>query len=140
MYLAWILRRAGDLDAAEAEARHAVELLEAVKPMQIVARGTLADVLLARGRPAEALAEARRAMALLASLDKVEEGEALLRLAHAEALEATGDHAAARAAIADARDRLLEAAERIDDAARRTTFLANVPENARTLALARAWL
>jgi tetratricopeptide (TPR) repeat protein len=139
-YLAWILRRAGDLEAAEAEARRAVELLEAVKPVQIPARATLADVLLARGRPAEALAEARRAMALLASLGKIAEGEALVRLAHAEALEATGNHAAARAAIADARDRLLETAARIDDTARRTTFLENVPEIARTLALAGAWL
>jgi tetratricopeptide (TPR) repeat protein len=139
-YLARLLRRAGDLEAAEAEARRAVELLEVVKPVQSPARATLADVLLARGRPAEALAEAREAMALLVSLGKVEEGEALVRLAHAEALEAAGDHTAARAAIADARDRLLEAAACIDDAARRTTFFDSVPENARTLALARVWL
>jgi hypothetical protein len=117
-----------------------VELLDAVKPMQMPARATLADVLLARGRPAEALAEASLAMTLLTSLGKVEEGEAHVRLCHAEALQATGDHAAARAAIAGARDRLLEAAARIDDATRRTSFLENVPENASTLALAQAWL
>jgi hypothetical protein len=107
--------------------------------MQIVAKGTLADVLLARGRPAEALTHAREAMQMLVSTGRLEEGEALVRLAHAEALEATGDHAAARAAVAEARDRLLAIAERIDES-RRTTFLENVPENARTLALARTWL
>lgn len=79
-------------------------------------------------------------MTLLEAQGKIEEGEALIRLVHAEALSATGDGDAARAAIADARDRLLAAAARIDDPALRDSFLHNVPENARTLARARAWL
>jgi len=64
----------------------------------------------------------------------------LSRLGYAEALDATGDHAAACAAITEARDRLLAQAARIDDPSRRKTFLENVPENARTLSLARQWL
>jgi hypothetical protein len=65
---------------------------------------------------------------------------AFVRLAHAEALHATGAHDAARHAIAEARDRLLRIADRIAGPAYRKSFLENVPENARTLALARAWL
>ena len=65
---------------------------------------------------------------------------AFVRLAHAEALEATGAHAAARRAIADARTRLYTIADKIADPAYKTSFLQNVPENARTLALAHAWL
>jgi hypothetical protein len=117
-----------------------VALLETTKPFQVVALATRAEVTLARGRPSEALAEAREAMALLASLGKVEEGEELARLVYARALEATGDHPAARAAIADARDRLLATAARIDDLRRRDGFLQNVYENAQILELAREWL
>jgi gamma-glutamyltranspeptidase/glutathione hydrolase len=43
-------------------------------------------------------------------------------------------------AIADARARLLTTAGRIGDPAYRRSFLEDVPENARTLALAHAWL
>jgi eukaryotic-like serine/threonine-protein kinase len=138
--LAVIRLRMGELEAAEEEARRAVGLLDIARPMQVEARGTLANVLLARGRPAEALAEAREAMALLGSISKVEGGDALARLTYAEALDATGDHVAACTAIAEARDRLLATAARIDDPKRRKTFLENVRENARTLLLARQWL
>jgi hypothetical protein len=100
----------------------------------------LALVLLAYGRYSDALAAAREAMGLLASIGKVEDGEALVRVVYAEALHTTGHHEAARAAIADARDRLLAAAARIDDSRYRESFLHNVPENARTLHLARVWL
>jgi hypothetical protein len=65
---------------------------------------------------------------------------AFVRLAHAEALHATGAHDAARRAIADARGRLLAIADRIGDPAHKHSFLHNVPENARTLTLARSWL
>jgi hypothetical protein len=65
---------------------------------------------------------------------------AFVRLAHAEALHATGAHDAARAAIAQARARLLAITDRISDPDYRASFLEQVPENARTLALASAWL
>jgi hypothetical protein len=63
-----------------------------------------------------------------------------VRLAHAEALHATGARDAAARAIADARARLLAIAGRIAAPDYRASFLEAVPENARTLALARAWL
>jgi hypothetical protein len=45
-----------------------------------------------------------------------------------------------RRAIADARARLLAIAGKIVEPSYRTSFLDDVPENARTLTLARAWL
>jgi eukaryotic-like serine/threonine-protein kinase len=63
-----------------------------------------------------------------------------VRLARAEALHATGAIDAARAAIDDARARLYGLAEKIPDLAYRRSFLERVPENARTLVLAGAWL
>jgi hypothetical protein len=65
---------------------------------------------------------------------------AFVRLARAEALHAAGALDAARAAIADARARLVAIADTISDPAYRTSFLEGVPENARTLELARAWI
>jgi hypothetical protein len=47
---------------------------------------------------------------------------------------------AARDALAAARARLRSIADRIADPAYRRSFLEAVPENARTLALARSWL
>jgi hypothetical protein len=66
--------------------------------------------------------------------------DAFLRLTHAECLEVTGDHDAACAAISEARAWVLAVADRIGDPAYRTTFLESVPENRKTLELARAWL
>jgi hypothetical protein len=65
---------------------------------------------------------------------------AFVRLAHAEALHAAGDTAAAARAIAAARAHLLAVAARTAEPAYRRSFLDEVPENARTFALARAWL
>ena len=139
-YLAAILQLSGDLDGAETEARRALEAIAVVPPLQPFALATLADALLASGRVSEARAAAEQAAALLASLGNVEEGEALVRLMRAETLEASGEHDAARAAIITARERLLARAEKIADPARRASFLERVPEHARILTLARAWV
>ena len=69
----------------------------------------------------------------------IDEGEARIRLIYAEALHATGELEEARVAIATARDRLLARAAKIGDEAWRRSFLECVPENSRTLELARAW-
>ncbi|AUX32152.1 MULTISPECIES: serine/threonine-protein kinase PknK [Sorangium] len=144
IYLAEVFRRAGDLAAAEAEARHACELLADVPPLVPCVLATLANVLLAQGRAAEALESAARAAELasaaVTSRGHLETGESLVYLVHAEALAASGDLGGARAAIALGRDRLLARAAKIANRAWRAGFLDNVPENARTLALARAWL
>jgi eukaryotic-like serine/threonine-protein kinase len=139
-YLAQILLSAGELEEAEAQARRAVQMLEGAIGIRVLAQATLAQVLLAHGRVDEALAEARATMTLLTSSHKVDEGEVLTRAVYAEALFATGDRGAARLIIADARNRLLAAAARIEDPGWRDSFLHNVPENARTLELARQWL
>jgi hypothetical protein len=64
---------------------------------------------------------------------------AFVRLAHAEALHATGAHDAARHAITEARARLLIIADKIAAPDYKASFLTRVPENARTLALADTW-
>lgn len=74
------------------------------------------------------------------ALGGVDEGEAEVRLVFAEALDASGARAAAIAAIAAARVRLLERAARITGDTWRRSFLENVPEHGRTIELARAWL
>jgi eukaryotic-like serine/threonine-protein kinase len=83
---------------------------------------------------------APEAFHLLVSLHGIEEGEALIRLVHTRALEAIGEDSAARAALIAARDRLLARAAKIADPALREGFLRAVPDNARTLAVARARL
>ncbi|MGK3964969.1 protein kinase [Sorangium sp. So ce118] len=144
VYLAEVSRLAADLTRAEAEARRGCELLADVPPLIPCALGILAGVLLAAGRAAEALETANRAAELaapiIAAQGHLEEGESQIDLVRAEALEACGAHGEARAAIATARDRLLERTSRIANPAWRAGFLENVPEHARTLALARAWL
>jgi serine/threonine protein kinase/tetratricopeptide (TPR) repeat protein len=139
-YLAMVHQRRADYTAMILEAERAVELAPERLSAQVFALGTLAAAHVAGGQVAEGLAEARRALDLLVDLGGVESGESAIRLTYAEALEASGDHAAALAAFASARDRLLERAEKIRDPARRETFLRNISENARTLELAREFL
>ncbi|MBP6629856.1 MAG: protein kinase [Kofleriaceae bacterium] len=138
-YAAMIARRRGDLASAEALARLAVARLSVVSPV-LGAHGQteLATVLLAAGRPIEALAAAEAAMAVAAATDGLEEGDAQLRLVHAEALASLGRADEAASAIAAARDRLIGRADKIGSAERRAAFL-TVEENRRTLDLAAAW-
>jgi hypothetical protein len=134
-----VLRRAGDLDAADREL--AAALAMAVPLEQPAVRASLARLRLAQGRAGEALAAAEDAFATAEAIGGYGMFRgAFLRLTRAEALHATGALDAARAAIADARARLLAIAEPIRDPAYRRSFLDAVPENARTLALAREWL
>ena len=100
----------------------------------------LAQVLLTRGKAEEALRVAGQAHESLELAGQVEDGGQLIRLVYAEALAASGRHAEAHAAIRRARDALLDAARPIQDPGSRQSFLDNVPENARTLALAVEWL
>lgn len=139
IYLAAILQLAGDLDGAEATAREACELLADLPATRACALGRLAAVLLERGDATAALEAATEAVDLLDSLQGTDEGEALARLVHAEALRATGEDGPAYEALAAARERVLERADRITHDAWRETFLTAVPENARTLELAEAW-
>jgi tetratricopeptide (TPR) repeat protein len=137
--LAEVLRRLGDLDAAEREIQTALAMAMPLDQPGILA--TLSALRLAQGRAGEALAAAEDAMVRCRTMGGCSMFRgAFVRLAAAEALHATGAHDAARHAIADARARLRAIADKIADPGYRTSFLADVPENARTLALATAWL
>ena len=139
-YLAEILVASGELDAAEREARAAVICVESIPPLRALALAVLARVLLSAHLVLDARAAAEEGLAVGEALAGMEEGEARLRLVLAESREAAGDHAGAERALRAARDRLAARATRIEDAALRGSFLRRVPENARTLALARTWL
>jgi hypothetical protein len=106
------------------------------------ALATKAALRLARGKSDEALAAAEEGMARYAAMGMCSHffRGAFLQLVHVESLEANGRHDEARAALAKARDRLLAIAAKIADPAHRKSFLEDVPENHRTLALAREWL
>jgi tetratricopeptide (TPR) repeat protein len=135
-YLAKIALLSGDPTVAEREARAASEALRVAPPLRAAAVAVLARVLLALGRPADALPVAREAFETLESLGMIEEGESLVRLVYAEALEAAGLADEFATAIAGAREHLLARAAKISDPEWRGRFLTAVPENARTLALA----
>ncbi|NVB84602.1 MAG: protein kinase [Kofleriaceae bacterium] len=134
-YLADILAARGDLDASERELRLGLQTVQAAsRPRALAALGQL---LLLQRRAGEALIAAREAHDLLDTLGGVEEGESLVRLTYALALDATGDREAACTAIRRARERVLERAAKITDPEWRASFLENLPENAKTLAFAR---
>lgn len=136
IYLAVIHSLRDEPEPAEAELRTAVDGSASSPSLRAYALANLADLLLARGRAAEARAAADEASRLLRELEGVEEGEALIRLTHALSLEATGDEKRAEAVILEARRRLLDRADRITDARLRRSFLDHIPENARTLQMA----
>jgi tetratricopeptide (TPR) repeat protein len=137
--LAEVLRRMGDLDAAEREIQTALAMAMPLEYPGVLA--TRAELRVTRGHAAAALAAAEEAMARYTAMGGCGMFRgAFVRLAHAEALHATGAHDAARGAIAQARDRLFAIAGKITDPGHRTSFLEQVPENARTIALASAWL
>ncbi|WP_437949822.1 protein kinase [Sorangium sp. So ce296] len=139
-YLANIVLGLGDLEAAEREARSAIALLESAPTLGVQAIAVLARALLGLGRTDEAMRAAAEASALLSEFGTLEEGEPLVRLTYAEALAASGRQAEASAAIASARDALLARADKLSDPTWRERFLRDVPDNARTLELARQWL
>jgi tetratricopeptide (TPR) repeat protein len=136
--LALALHFTGDGAASEAEARRALELLDAAPSFRARALAVLARALLGLGRAEEALDAAREAHRILDELGGVLLGESLPPLVLAEALAATGDTEGAFAAIQHARARLLRRAEHIADPDLRRMFFAT-RDNARTLALAEAW-
>ena len=133
-----MLRRDGDLDGAEREVQLALAMAVPLEQPGVLA--TLSALRLAQGRAADALAAAEDAMARSEAMGGCGMFRgAFVRLAHVEALHATGAHQAAALAIADARARLLAIADKITDPNYQASFLERVPENARTLALADAW-
>lgn len=140
--LAEVLRRTGELEAADAEIQAAVAILRLASLLDTPgALATLAALRLAQGRTSEARAAADEGLAKYEAMGACGFFRGVfLRLVHAQCLKAAEDHEAARAAIAAARARLFAIAAKIDDPEYRKSFLEGVPENRETLALARQWL
>jgi tetratricopeptide (TPR) repeat protein len=136
-YLAIILELQGKFDEAEQEALRSAELLTVAPPLRAHVLATVAHIRLSQGRVDEAVTIAREAMGVLDEVGGIEEGESLVRLVHARALHAGGQHEQAETRIDEARQRLNARAEKIKDPRWRQSFLQNVRDNADTfLALA----
>ncbi len=135
VYLSYILFALGDRDRALTELEIALDGAQAPMKPQILA--SLARVQLARGATGDALASATEAAAILEELGGVEEGESLVRLMLVETLLAVDERAEAITAARSAYARLLERAAKISDRNYRKMFVEQVPENARTIELAR---
>jgi len=140
--LAEVLRRAGEIDRADAEIQAALVILRMASPLDTPgALATLAALRLAQGKPDEALAATEEGLAKYEAMSACGFFRgAFLHLVHAESLEATGHHEAAKTAIIKARARLFAIAAKIEDQDYHASFFKGVPENRRTLELARQWV
>lgn len=139
LYRALFLSMDAQLDQAERETLAAIDAFGLTPPLRAYALAVLGRIRLTGSAPARAEPPAREAMDVLDALGGVEEGESYVRLTFAEALDANGDHEAAREAIATARVRIMERAAMIHDPMWKDSFLERVRENARTLELAKQW-
>jgi eukaryotic-like serine/threonine-protein kinase len=140
IYMSMILRLAGDKEAALAMAKRALEVSEGAPAVRAYALALMAGIAIAKNKEFEALVYSRESMAILNKLEGIEEGESLIRWTHALALRAAGQDQEAEKHIAEAREKLLQKAERITDAKWRQSFLEQVNDNARVMEFASAWL
>jgi serine/threonine protein kinase/tetratricopeptide (TPR) repeat protein len=124
--------------AAEREIQTALQLMGFFRLDHIGASATFAAIQLAAGRAEDALATAEDAMARYRTIGACGFMRGpYLRVVHIETLLATGREHEARNAIAIAHEKLLILADRIEDPGYRKSFLEAVPENVRTLELAK---
>ena len=133
IYYAEIVMLGGDLAGAGSELQSLLDESHDRTPTRALALASLARVRVRQKDAAAALACAEQAIAMLEEFGGVDEGEALMRLAHVEALHLADRIADATSALATARTRLHDRASRIADPALRTLFLETVPENKQTL-------
>jgi eukaryotic-like serine/threonine-protein kinase len=140
LYMSMILRLAGDKDAALALAKRALEVSDGAPAVRAYALALMAGIAIAKNKEFEALVYSRESMAILHKLESIEEGESLIRWTHALALRAAGQDQEAEKHIAEARQKLLQKADRITDQKWRQSFLEQVNDNARVMEFASAWL
>ncbi len=131
---------AGDVEAAAEAAREAVVIAQTVAKGRRRALAVLARIELARGDGEASLALAQQAMTHVGAIGVVDIGEVLTELAYAEALESAGRHGAACGVLGVVREQLVAQAATLTDPELRRSYLEDVWENARVMALARAWL
>lgn len=136
--LAELALTAGDLERALPLARAATEVGKTIPVVMAYACAVLARVELALGMVDDAVRDSGLALAPIAAGVPLEGAEVAIRLARAEALEAAGDLAGARAEVERARDRVEAASARIRRPEARRAYRERVIENARALALASA--
>jgi serine/threonine protein kinase/tetratricopeptide (TPR) repeat protein len=132
--LSQLSQQTQELSRAEEEARSAATVLASAPPLRAEALSHLARVLLMQGRSTEALAAAQQASELLQAGVGSESGESIVRLALYEAQLANNEPGAAKT-LQEARARLLQRAEQLQNDLWRESFLSRVPENARIMAL-----
>jgi tetratricopeptide (TPR) repeat protein len=130
----------GDLDACEAAIDAAATAMTGFGNLDRGWSGIKAKLLLARGRARDAVDMVSEAIGRdrQAGVFNARHREHLL--IRAEALMAAGDEDAARAAIREAQDDLLQCARKITDPTYRKSFLERISWNARIVQLARQWL
>ncbi|PTL80481.1 serine/threonine-protein kinase PknK [Vitiosangium sp. GDMCC 1.1324] len=135
--LAKVLAAQGALSQAEECAREACELLRPFRSYQTLACETLSTILRAQGRATEAREVAELGVRELERMGGAGVSAVAMHLALAEACFAQGDGSAGDAALREALRCVRARASDIPEAEARECFLRQVPENARTLDLAR---
>jgi tetratricopeptide (TPR) repeat protein len=135
--LARVMLAKGELSEAEAHGRTACRLLMPFVTCSLQARTVLSSVLLAQGRAAEAREVAVPGVQALEQMGGAGVYAVAMHLALAEACLAEGDAGAGEAALRRAVECVRLRARDIPDTEARERFLRQVPENARTLELAR---
>ncbi len=129
------LERAPAAVASEARAIAEEARASELPALEATALAVASRAALASGDVARALADAERAMALRDELGTMEEDEAEVFLALAEALRAAGQAERAREIVARGASRLEFLAGRIADVDWRARFLVEVPVNRRIIEL-----
>src|SRR5262249_41063275 len=132
--------RAGDFETAERELAEALPNMVLIPIQHQIVAAELSRVKVALGKGEEGLALARQALEQRESQGGFGQRGTLTRLASVEARDAPGQRGGARAALRRALDELRARAALIEDEVVRRSFLSQVPENARVLALGREWL
>ncbi|MFO0564172.1 MAG: protein kinase [Polyangiaceae bacterium] len=136
MYLALILLLANDHEEAERRATRACETAKEIPFLLAQSHAVRSSVWLAQGRAGDALGEAEHAARLLAEQGGSEESEGRVYLAHVEALIAVGQQESAREIAETAAKRIRERGARLGDPELERSFLENVGEHAKLLAVA----
>jgi tetratricopeptide (TPR) repeat protein len=137
--LSRVHQKQGALESAETQAREALHGTNTSASIRMHAHAQLASVLLDLGRPDEALQSALEAGSILGTVGQVGQAESFVRLMIVESHNACNQREQAKAALASAHASLLSRFNRIEDSSLRLSFVEQVEENARTVALAAEW-
>jgi len=138
--LAQLAVRRGDLATAEVEILMACERVQPFPTYSWDITALHVQIMLSLGRAQEALDAGEQALERLSALRVSGYGEIDLRLAVAEALDATGRAEDGRTLLRETLPRLRRRVDDIPSAEARARYLTLVPTHARLLSVAREWL